>query len=140
MSNIIRNKLTKDKFNMFNRRFGMFSDMFGLVNWEIHIIRQKDFTTENELNLDEITDWRALTTCSIDDKLAYVVVAEEWDVPFDNYWISKIAFHEALEVLLWPLFNNLPTESRSKNIHDIIRTLENSFYDLMFEKIIKNKK
>ena len=136
---VTRHRLDKKSFSMFCRRFGMFSDLFGLVNWETHIIRQSEFVKNNELSADNDNSWRALTTCSIEDKLAYVVVAEEWDVPFDNYWVSKTAFHESLEILLWPMFLKLDESERASKIHDVIRTLENTFFDLMYEKIIKNK-
>lgn len=125
--------MNKKSFDLFKKRCDFFIEKFGLVDWEIHI--------EKEIDLKEsqrVENCRAFTSCSIEDKLACIVVSDVWDVELNNYWLSKIAFHECLEILFWSITEKFKSKNRAEIIHDIIRVLENTlfpfYYDSGFKK------
>ena len=129
-------KLTEKNFKLFEKRCKFFVDKFGLINWELHILKQSECNDE-----DEGTS-RAWTTASTGDKLAMIVINDEWDVEYSDYWLSRIAFHECLELLFWTIFEKLKKDKRKDEIiHNIIRVFEMNVFPYFFKEIqLLNKK
>lgn len=133
--NVKITRLTKSNVLLFKKRVEEFSSYLGIIDWELHV-----FTTDEYTDYETDDAFRAMTTASLEDKLALMVLNMEWDVTPSDYWLSRIAFHECLELLFWPITIGLKQSfNHNRETHTIIRTLENTFFELYW-KTKKGKK
>ena len=128
--------ITPQLFKLFVKECRYWLSYFGLTAWEV-IFVQEDKTAE---------DTSARAWCSIEelsDRQVVMGIARVWDIAPDLPNISKVAFHEVLELLTMRLFvlaaTGVVMQIREEN-HALIRTLENSVFVNEFSRRMSAEK
>lgn len=123
---------TDDKqFDFFRSEFIKWAKLLGLVSWE--------FCFFNGMLEDK--DAQAFIIDYQEDRLAKVYYSSSWSIEPTLKDISKVAFHEACEVFLSDIESLLDPENKDeeeeirREIHKIIRTLENIVFEKYYEDI-----
>lgn len=117
-------KTTKAHFEIFKQEFRRWVEILGLKDWELF------FEHDDKKN-------RASVSYNIVSKIATVYLGNNWThiKAITDYDLSRVAFHEACELML----GRLMEVGRSRYVsevefeeagHDIIRRLENSFFEI----------
>ncbi|MCP4648796.1 MAG: hypothetical protein GY853_01770 [PVC group bacterium] len=129
----------KEKF--FESETKRFIEYFGLKNWEIEICRTESDDSRASCIARESFDG------SLSDRLALIQYDKEWinsEIPYEE--ISRSAFHEVMEILLMVLRNynkyrdkHLSYGTIDSEVHNIIRTLENTIYEDFLKPKIRKK-
>jgi len=120
-------KVSKEFFNLFKEECYKWIKFFGLNNWCITFLQDKNITS----------DTNAWVEIDNDNNMAAIYLNSEWvdNKEFLNdYSIKLIAFHEVCEVLLANMdFTarsryNISEENIDKARHEVIHILENSIF------------
>lgn len=126
---------TQKDFDYFKSEFLSWVKKWGLLDWEIWFDR------------DERDDCRACVYIDEVGRIVKVVLASEWQHPFDDEEISRVAFHEARElfygVITKTAMNRYSTEAQlNEATHTCIRIDENTIWEdyWMGKKGKKSKK
>ena len=126
-------KTTKKDFEFFNREASHWLARLNLMDYGVTFVH---------VGLED-SKCLAWTSVSLEDKVATIGLATDWDwLEPDSYHLSKSAFHECCELMLYKLHDKL-TEFYSCGYvdeirHEVIRTLESIIFDTYWN--IKNKK
>ena len=125
-------KTTKKDFDYFIKEVCYWIPKLNLQDYGVVFIHMK--LDENEKSL-------AWVDISLENKTAMFGLSIEWDwMTPDKYQISKCAFHECCELLLYKLYDSLIEFYSQKYInemrHEVVRTLES----VLFEPYWNNKK
>ena len=115
-------RTTKEHFKTFCWECEKWIDIFGLRDWEIIFTHEK-----------EVPDARASCYRDLTGRIATINLGTDWSNSpnaFNDEGMRKVAFHEACELLIAPLYINAcarhVTEEEIKEAsHTIIRILEN---------------
>ena len=115
---------TPEQFEIFKVEFTKWQKFFGLLGWEVSFDHRD-------------IEHRGTITFDIASRCATVTLGKKWDnydIEIDKVDICKTAFHEACELLLGrlrvlALARFLHQEEIDEEVHVIVRTLENVFWD-----------
>jgi hypothetical protein len=121
-------KTTPEEFKLFKSECLKWIDFFGLHDWRV------DFSHE------KIKGYACVTVNGLEDKVALFSFNTECDKHARKHLdIPKTAFHEVMELLLYPLFyigtcRYVQPEEFYAARHSIIRTFENVIYPRIARK------
>ena len=122
-------KTTKKQFELFKAECLKWVKRFGLHNWELTFYHQ-----EKSENL-------AWLTTNYDAKYASFSLNKtwRWQKPPDDYEIRKCGFHEACELLLFPIKHlgecrYLTDSEIAPAVHDVIHIMENVFWEMKISR------
>jgi hypothetical protein len=124
-----------DPYPLTNRHFEIFVDeckywikFFGLTGWEVNYVFVEDISSRA---------W--ICTEDLEDRLVLIGLANSWDIQPDSKSLRRSAFHEICELLTVRYY--LLAKERNTNIndiieenHNVIRTLENSVFQVDFNR------
>lgn len=120
-------KLSKDNFEYFKQECLRWLQFLGIYQWDCRFFFEKD------------EDGLARVIWEEENGLAAFYLATKWGKDKVNaYNLSKTAFHEACELLLWEL-NDLARrgnrDSRvNEAVHRVIRGLENTVFEYEWKR------
>jgi len=119
-------KITIEHFEIFKKEIYKWIDIFGLKNWEISI-KHKKLPSED----------RAETITRVVDRIASIVLNEQWLIEPTENNIKKTAFHEICEVLLaridFCMVDAVRRDEQHEARHELIRILENILFPIYLE-------
>jgi len=120
-------KLSKENFAYFEQEARRWLKYFGIYQWDCRFFFEKD---ENAL---------ARVTWEPPNGIAAFYLARTWGKDrLDSKFLSKVAFHEVCELLLWELNEAVYTSYRDTaaeaTLHRVIRTLENTVFENEWER------
>jgi len=120
--------LNQKHADRFLKHFERFVVMFGLRNYQVHFYFPGQIC-ENS---------RASMYVTIDGGQVQLSLAEEWDMEPTDSNLARTAFHEALELMLVPLeiigqMRYVTQDRFEEEVHKVVRTLENTFFEMMVE-------
>ena len=128
--------ITPQLFKLFVKECRYWLAYFGLTAWEVIFVQEDE----------HVEDTSARAWCSVEDlsdRQVVMGIARVWDIEPDLPNISKVAFHEVLELLTMRLFvlaaTGVVMQIREEN-HALIRTLENSVFVSEFSRRISAEK
>ena len=119
-------KTAPEHFDIFKKECQKWIEIFGLKNWEVNYYHKKD-SNKNTL---------AWTSYNYEGRVVNVYLNTEWrNKDLSEYEFKKSGFHEAIEILLYPI--RYIGECRYVQgafeidiaIHDVIRILENVLWE-----------
>ena len=118
-------KTTAKDFQLFKTECRKWIDFFGLKGWEVHYRHE---------NTDVLS--RAMILFNpIKDRVVVIILALDWkNDKIDSYAIRRSAFHEVMELFLYPIMSlvnarSLMEDEAETEKHNLIRTLENVLFD-----------
>lgn len=118
-------KTSMKDFEFFKEQCELWIDFWGLREWRVTYVHDDDPDAETE----NASGW-----CMADmaNMTAQIALRKTWPYKPDKSEIKLTAFHEVLELLIWPLFDvavsrDFNMEKCNSARHNIIRRLENAF-------------
>ena len=114
------------QLQFFKSEFLKWAKLLGLVSWEFCFLK----------GMLEDKDAQAFVVDYQEDRLAKVYYSPSWCYKPDDKDISRVAFHEVCEIFLSDLesliADNKNEDETRKEIHKIIRTLENVVFERFY--------
>lgn len=114
------------KFEYFKKQTIKYQKLFNLNNWRLCF------------NINESDDSnQAQVYINLSGRVATVEASRKWlnNKTCDKKEISKTAFHELVEIMLYDLSYHIPRSIDVDAItHSIIRTFENTFFEMIWKK------
>jgi len=112
---------TKEDFELFKKECKKWINIYGLKTWEICFVH------------GSLTENRAECYADLNNRIASMYFGKEWeDVEKNDPTIKLNAFHETTELFLGEIRDmanqGIAYEKVDKEIHKIIRTLENVLF------------
>lgn len=121
------NKTTKKDFELFERHLKEWLDFHGLPDYRVDIRWEGD---EGRASVFQAAD--------LYDRIFVASLTKDWgDDEVTAYRINESAYHEALEILFWPIYSTLlkfiSPEIARDMVHRIIRLFENRVFPVLIE-------
>jgi len=120
-------RTSKENFEFFKEEVSYWAGFLGIFQWDFRVFHMRDDDALARVDMDG------------DGRVVCVTLAKTWERDkISNYSLSKTAFHEVCEVLLFDL-NQLASPFVKKSrveeaIHKIIRRMENTIFEYEYKR------